>query len=117
MSGVPKEVTWGSLDKTKFFVTGAGMFSGVTCMLYPLTVIKTRQMVDGSGKSLGGVAIVRDIVKQRGILGLYQGFGTIVVGTLPIRMVYLSTLVGLALFTTLFCSQNTKLMTASMVPM
>ena len=35
---------------------------------------------------------MRDIVRQRGVLGLYQGFGTIVVGTLPIRMVYLSTL-------------------------
>lgn len=91
--GVPKEVTWGNLDKKKFFVVGAGMFSGVTCALYPLTVIKTRQMVDGSGRPpVGGIAIVRDIVKQRGVLGLYQGFGTIVVGTLPIRMVYLSTL-------------------------
>ena len=90
---MPKEVTWGALDKKKFFVIGAGMFSGVTCMLYPLTVIKTRQMVDSSGRRpTGGVAIVRDIVKQRGVLGLYQGFGTIVVGTLPIRMVYLSTL-------------------------
>ena len=45
---VPKEVTWDGLDKRKFFVVGAGMFSCVTCMLYPLTVIKTRQMVDGS---------------------------------------------------------------------
>ena len=45
---VPKEVTWDGLDKRKFFVVGAGMFSCVTCALYPLTVIKTRQMVDGS---------------------------------------------------------------------
>jgi solute carrier family 25 protein 44 len=48
--GVPKEVTWNNIDKYKFFVTGAGMFSGVTCALYPLSVIKTRQMVDGSGR-------------------------------------------------------------------
>ena len=88
----PGEVNWDTLDKRKFFVGGAALFSGVTCALYPLTVIKTRQMVDGSGKSLSGVSIVRDILRSRGVLGLYQGFGTIVVGTLPIRMVYLSTL-------------------------
>lgn len=90
--GPPGEVNWEKLDKRKFFVGGAALFSGVTCALYPLTVIKTRQMVDGSGKSLSGVSIVRDILRSRGVLGLYQGFGTIVVGTLPIRMVYLSTL-------------------------
>jgi solute carrier family 25 protein 44 len=90
--GVPREVTWEGLDKKKFFVVGAGMFSCVTCALYPLSVIKTRQMVDGSGSIKGGLSIVKDVVRQRGFFGLYQGFGTIVVGTLPIRMVYLSTL-------------------------
>jgi len=92
---VPKEVTWDGLDKRKFFVVGAGMFSCVTCMLYPLSVIKTRQMVDGSAvgsRPPPAMSIVKDIVKERGIPGLYRGFGTIVVGTLPIRFVYLSTL-------------------------
>ena len=32
------------LDKQKFFVVGIGLFSGVTTCLFPLTVIKTRQM-------------------------------------------------------------------------
>lgn len=92
---VPKEVTWDGLDKRKFFLVGAGMFSCVTCMLYPLSVIKTRQMVDGSAvgsRPPPAMSIVKDIVKERGIPGLYRGFGTIVVGTLPIRFVYLSTL-------------------------
>ena len=92
---VPNEVTWDGLDKRKFFVVGAGMFSCVTCMLYPLSVIKTRQMVDGSAvgsRPPPAMSIVKDIVKERGIPGLYRGFGTIVVGTLPIRFVYLSTL-------------------------
>jgi hypothetical protein len=60
----------------------------ITCMLFPLSVIKTRQMVGGGGaNSPGGITIVRDIIKEGGVLGLYRGFGTIVVGTLPIRMV------------------------------
>ena len=32
------------LDRTKFLVVGAGLFSGVTLALFPLSVIKTRQM-------------------------------------------------------------------------
>jgi len=32
------------LDKRKFFVVGIGLFSGVTTALFPLSVIKTRQM-------------------------------------------------------------------------
>ena len=32
------------LDRTKFLVMGAGLFSGVTLTLFPLSVIKTRQM-------------------------------------------------------------------------
>ena len=91
----PGEVDWDTLDKTKFFLGGAGLFSGVTCCLYPLTVIKTRQMVDGGSTgnaAPGAVQVVREVIKTRGVLGLYQGFGTVVVGTLPIRAVYLSTL-------------------------
>ena len=88
----PGDVDFDNLDKTKFFVGGAALFSGVTCCLYPLTVIKTRQMVDGSGSRDGALAVVREILRTRGVSGLYQGFGTVVVGTLPIRAVYLSTL-------------------------
>ena len=40
-----EEVNWDRLDKRKFFMYGAGMFSSVTATLYPLTVIKTKQMV------------------------------------------------------------------------
>lgn len=32
------------LDKTKFFVVGGFLFTGLTTALFPLTVIKTRQM-------------------------------------------------------------------------
>ena len=95
MSKPPGEVDWNALDKSKFFFGGAALFSGVTCCLYPLSVIKTRQMVDGGGAGThapGALKVVKQVIKQRGFLGLYQGFGTVVVGTLPIRFVYLSTL-------------------------
>ncbi|CAI7928985.1 unnamed protein product, partial [Closterium sp. NIES-54] len=35
----------GRLDKTRMFVVGAGLFSGLTVALYPLSVIKTRLQV------------------------------------------------------------------------
>jgi len=92
----PGDVDFDNLDKTKFFFGGAALFSGVTTCLYPLTVIKTRQMVgDGTvaGVKANGVfAIAKDVIKTKGVAGLYRGFGTVVVGTVPIRAVYLSTL-------------------------
>ncbi|CAI5478792.1 unnamed protein product [Closterium sp. Yama58-4] len=36
------EIDWDRLDKTRMFVVGAGLFSGLTVALYPLSVIKTR---------------------------------------------------------------------------
>ena len=92
----PGDVDFDNLDKTKFFLGGAALFSGVTTCLYPLTVIKTRQMVGdgvvGGGRNNGAFAVARDVIKTRGVAGLYRGLGTVVVGTLPIRAVYLSTL-------------------------
>lgn len=44
LSRQPAEVDWESLDKGKFVYTGALMFSGVTTLLFPLSVLKTRQM-------------------------------------------------------------------------
>lgn len=89
---MPREVDWNTLDKRKFFVTGVGVFSGVTAALYPLSVIKTRQMVSSHATQARAVDIVKEILKERGARGLYRGFGTIVIGAIPIRVVYLSTL-------------------------
>ena len=87
-----EDVDWNSLDKKKFFGAGVGVFSGVTLALYPLSVIKTRQMVSANATQTSAFGVVREVVKERGIRGLYRGFGTIVVGAIPIRVVYLSTL-------------------------
>jgi hypothetical protein len=54
----PGDVDFDNLDKTKFFLGGAALFSGVTTCLYPLTVIKTRQMV-GDGVVGGGETTAR----------------------------------------------------------
>uniref|UniRef100_J3N2F5 Uncharacterized protein n=1 Tax=Oryza brachyantha TaxID=4533 RepID=J3N2F5_ORYBR len=39
--GMPAEVSWEMLDKSRFFVLGAALFSGVSAALYPAVVLKT----------------------------------------------------------------------------
>jgi solute carrier family 25 protein 44 len=89
-----QEVDWERLDKKKFFVQGAAVFSTLTGVLFPLTVIKTRMMaLDGAHTGLSGaVYTARDVVRSDGIKGLYRGFGTVIVGAIPARMVYLAAL-------------------------
>jgi solute carrier family 25 protein 44 len=89
-----QEVDWERLDKRKFFVHGAAVFSTLTGALFPLTVIKTRMMaLDGAHTGLSGaIYTARDVVRSDGIKGLYRGFGTVIVGAIPARMVYLAAL-------------------------
>ena len=42
MVRTPGEVDWYSLDKTKFAANGVGLFAGVSTLLHPLSVVKTR---------------------------------------------------------------------------
>ena len=73
---------------------GVGLFSGVTTALYPLSVIKTRQMANNkvSGGLSGTKQTAVNIWQREGVKGFYRGFGTVVFGTIPSRSIYLSTL-------------------------
>ncbi|KAL3159869.1 hypothetical protein ABBQ38_010269 [Trebouxia sp. C0009 RCD-2024] len=90
----PTEVDWQKLDKQKFIVVGAALFSGVTTCLFPLTVLKTRQMaIQGAPTGLWGAKeTAKIILRTDGVPGLYRGFGTVVFGAIPARIVYLTTL-------------------------
>lgn len=89
------EVDWDRLDKRKFFVNGAIIFTGLTGCLFPLTVIKTRMMAlnDINYRGFRGVYVTgRDVVRDNGYRGLYKGFGTVVGGLIPGRILYLGVL-------------------------
>lgn len=87
------EIGWDRLNKTKFYVVGAGLFSGVSTFLYPISVVKTRMQVATRGQTnVSGPAVFKGILRQDGIRGLYRGFGTVIVGTIPSRMVLLTSL-------------------------
>jgi Mitochondrial carrier protein len=81
------------LDKTKLYVVGAGLFSGVTVALYPLSVIKTRmQVATGDAVQKNVFMAFRNILKADGIPGLYRGFGTVITGAVPARIIFLTAL-------------------------
>lgn len=79
------------LDKTKFYVVGAGLFTGVTVALYPMSVVKTRlQVASKETHERNALSVVRGLLKTDGIPGLYRGFGTVITGAIPARIIFLT---------------------------
>lgn len=87
---IPAEIDWQMLDKSKFFFLGAALFSGVSAVLYPVVVLKTRQQVAQSQVSCIKTAF--SIVRHEGFRALYRGFGTSLLGTIPARALYMAAL-------------------------
>lgn len=98
---------WSEIDKVKFFGIGTGMYSALTVMLHPITVLKTRQQVLNTAvntavkvkgdfrqhqPSLG--ATFKDVVRSSGARGLYRGLGVVVALAIPARVVYIGVLEG-----------------------
>lgn len=87
------EINWDKLDKTKFYVVGAGLFTGVTVALYPVSVVKTRlQVASKDAVERNVLSVAKGLLKTDGIPGLYRGFGTVITGAIPARIIFLSTL-------------------------
>lgn len=87
---LPADIDWRMLDKSKFFFLGAALFSGVSATLYPIVVLKTRQQV--SKTQVSCLSIGMNILRHEGFCGLYRGFGTSLMGTIPARALYMSAL-------------------------
>lgn len=87
------EINWDKLDKTKFFVVGAGLFTGVTVALYPVSVVKTRlQVATKDAVERSAYSVAKGLLKSDGIPGLYKGFGTVIGGAIPARIIFLTAL-------------------------
>ncbi|CAK9179913.1 unnamed protein product [Ilex paraguariensis] len=87
---IPADIDWHMLDKSKFFFLGAALFSGVSATLYPVVVLKTRQQVAQS--QISCIKTAFSIVRHEGFRGLYRGFGTSLMGTIPARALYMTAL-------------------------
>ncbi|KAL2523004.1 Mitochondrial substrate carrier family protein [Forsythia ovata] len=87
------EINWDRLDKTKFYVVGAGIFTGLTVVLYPISVVKTRmQVASHDAVERNAFSVIKGLLKTDGIPGLYRGFGTVITGAIPARIIFLTAL-------------------------
>ncbi|KAG1366355.1 solute carrier family 25 member 44 [Cocos nucifera] len=78
------------LDKSRFFILGAALFSGVSAALYPAVVLKTRLQVTHPPPPCLRAAAA--ILRYEGLHGLYKGFATSLTGTIPARALYMTAL-------------------------
>ncbi|KAM0984684.1 hypothetical protein ACFX13_012250 [Malus domestica] len=87
------DINWDRLDKTRFHIIGAILFTAQSALLHPTAVVKTRMQVAGSGLShMSGISVFRHILKCDGIPGIFRGFGTSAIGSLPGRVLALTSL-------------------------
>jgi len=81
------------LDKTKFHVIGAILFTAQSGLLHPTAVVKTRMQVAGSEFShVRGTSVLAHILRNDGVPGIFRGFGTSAIGSIPGRVVALTSL-------------------------
>lgn len=81
------------LDKTKFYVVGAGIFTGLTVGLYLISVVKTRlQVASKDAAERNAFSVIKGLLKTEGVPGLYRGFGTVITGAVPARIIFLTAL-------------------------
>ncbi|XP_078448432.1 uncharacterized protein LOC144716991 isoform X2 [Wolffia australiana] len=61
--------------------------------LHPISVVKTRmQVVEGTLAHMNGFSVFKNIMRNDGIRGIFRGFGTSAVGSLPGRVLALTSL-------------------------
>lgn len=61
--------------------------------LYPVSVVKTRlQVATKDTAERNAFSVIRGILRTDGIPGLYRGFGTVITGAIPARILFLTAL-------------------------
>ncbi|KAL9671287.1 hypothetical protein QQ045_008855 [Rhodiola kirilowii] len=87
------DINWERLDKMRFHVIGAFLFTAQSALLHPTAVVKTRMQVDNAGFSnISGMTVFKHILRQDGLRGVFKGFGTSAVGSVPGRVFTLTAL-------------------------
>ncbi|KAK6254317.1 hypothetical protein SCA6_015622 [Theobroma cacao] len=87
------EINWARLDKTSFHVVGAILFTAQQALIHPTAVVKTRmQVADSRFAHMPGMLVFKHILRNDGIPGIFRGFGTSAIGSLPGRVLALTSL-------------------------
>lgn len=70
-----------SKSTTKNLIAGGGAGAIEAMIMYPTEFVKTQLQLQGGNR--GALALARDTVASKGVLGLYKGLSTLVVGSIP----------------------------------
>ena len=81
------------LDLPRLLLVGSGLYSGMTTIMHPLNVMKTRAQ-SLSSTQLTRYEQVRAMVGKSGIRGLWAGLGPVLAGAVPARAGYILALEG-----------------------
>jgi len=79
-------VKWIDIDKTRFYTIGTGMYSGLTVLLHPITVIKIRQQI------LNDTSNTKNSNTLQRIAGYYRGLPIVLSIAVPTRALYIAVL-------------------------
>lgn len=80
----------GELDMPKLLMSGSGIYTGLTALLFPLSVMKTRLQACTKPTSLRQEA--QAIYTSAGLGGFFRGLGPVLLGAVPARAAYIATL-------------------------
>ncbi|KAL2341616.1 hypothetical protein Fmac_009556 [Flemingia macrophylla] len=108
------DINWDRLDKSKFHVIGAVLFTAQSALLHPTAVVKTRMQVAGSHVR-GGTSVFAHILRSDGVAGIFRGFATSAVGSVPGRVLALTSLEVSKDFVLKHTQQRTRIPEASRV--
>ena len=81
------DTQWSDIDKGRLFTIGTFMYSGLTAILHPLTVVKIRSQTASLAESPAGASTSLSNIGQ-----YYRGMPIVISLAVPARILYISTL-------------------------
>jgi len=86
-------VPWSDIDKVRFYGIGTIVYSSLTILLHPISVIKTRQQVlRNEGSISANISYFGSLSLSERVRNLYRGLGIVLSVAIPARVFYLTVL-------------------------
>ena len=82
----------GELDIPMLLACGSGIYTGLSALLFPLSVMKTR--LQARNQPSGVLQEARTIYASAGLGGFFRGLGPVLLGAVPARAAYIAMLEG-----------------------
>ncbi|KAI3633387.1 hypothetical protein MIR68_008334 [Amoeboaphelidium protococcarum] len=107
---VEQDIKWQDLDKSKYFLYSSAFLASARVAVYPSTVVKTRLQMQLQQNNINpalpqqsiiarlpsssqntSLSVVKVILQQQGVTGLFKGMSIMLAGLLPSQALYYST--------------------------